>query len=85
MPRGYGTGIATGIALSLIAAVFAPLWRPAAARYGRQAAKGALKQGLRAYDLGRDRVAELSETVGDLMAEAQLELGTDTPAGDPAD
>jgi hypothetical protein len=73
MARGYGTGLATGIAISVIAAALAPLWRPAAARYGRQAAKAALRQGLVAYEFGRDRFAELSETMGDIVAEAQVE------------
>lgn len=73
MPRSYGTGLATGIAISVIAAALAPLWRPAASRYGRQAAKAALKQGMVAYELGRDRLAEMSETVGDIMAEAEVE------------
>jgi hypothetical protein len=77
MARSYGAGLATGIAVSMIAAALAPLWRPAASRYGRQAAKTALKQGMVAYELGRDRLAEVSETVGDMLAEAQVELATE--------
>ncbi len=76
MPRSYGSGLATGIVISVIAAALAPLWRPAAARYGRQAAKAALRQGMVAYELGRDRIAELSETMDDLLAEAALEHAT---------
>jgi hypothetical protein len=74
MPRGYGSGLVTGIAVSVLAAMFAPLWRPAAARYGRAAARSTIKQALVAYELGRDRLAELGETVSDLVAEAQFEL-----------
>ena len=73
MPRSYGAGLATGITISVIAAALAPLWQPAAARYGRRATKAALKHGMGAYELGRDRLAEWSETMGDLMAEAQVE------------
>ncbi len=86
MPRSYGAGLATGIAISVIAAVLAPLWRPAASRYGRQAAKAALKQSMVAFELGRDRLAEVSETVADMMAEAQVELAADRVNGeDPAE
>jgi hypothetical protein len=83
MARGYTSGLATGLALGVIAAVLAPLWRPAVSRYGRRAAKTALKQGIVAYELGRDRLAELSETVGDIMAEAQFELATERVAEEP--
>lgn len=84
MPRSYGTGLATGIVISVIAATLAPLWRPAAARYGRQAAKAALKQGMVAYELGRDRLAEMSENVADMMAEAQVELAAERTNGEGA-
>ncbi|HET9018031.1 MAG TPA: DUF5132 domain-containing protein [Acetobacteraceae bacterium] len=84
MPRSYGTGLVTGIAISVIAAALAPLWRPAAARYGRQAAKVALKQGMVAYELSRDRMAEVSENVADMMAEVQVELATERANGEAA-
>jgi hypothetical protein len=73
MARGYKSGIATGLALSVVAAFFSPLWRPALARWGRPAMKGAVKGGLAAYDLARERVAEFGEKAEDLMAEAQME------------
>lgn len=73
MPRSYRSGLATGIVISLVAVALAPLWRPAAARYGRQAAKAAIKQGIAAYELSRDRLAELSETMSDVLAEAEVE------------
>jgi hypothetical protein len=80
MPRTYGTGIATGFAIAVAAAVFRPLWAPALARLGRPAAKGAIKQGVLAYEIGRERIAELGETMSDLMAEAQFELAAERAA-----
>ncbi len=73
MARGYGSGIATGLTLGAGLALLAPLWRPAVARWGRPAAKGALKGGLAAYELSRVRLAELGEQAQDLLAEAQIE------------
>ena len=73
MARGYKGGLATGLALSAAAAVLAPLWQPVLARWGRPAAKGALKGGLAAYEVTRGRLAELGEKTQDLLAEAQIE------------
>jgi len=85
MGRGYAGGLITGVVLSLVAAALSPLWRPAVSRYARPAAKGAIKQGLLAFDVGRERVAELSETLEDLLAEAQMELAAERqPPASPA-
>jgi hypothetical protein len=89
MARGYGSGLVTGVALSLLAAFLAPLWKPTATRYGRPAAKAAIKQGLVALELGRERLAGLGETVEDMLAEAQLEIAAErmqaTSPAPPAD
>lgn len=77
MAVGYKGGILTGVALSLGAALLGPLWRPALSRYGRPVAKGAVKGGLAAYEVGRGRLAEFGETVQDLVAEAQVERATE--------
>ena len=77
MARGYASGLVTGLALSLVAAFLGPLWLPAASRWGRPAAKAAIKQGLVAYELGRERLAEVGETVEDLFAEAKIELASE--------
>ena len=77
MARGYTSGLMTGLALSVAAAFLGPLWRPAVSRWGRPAAKAAIKQGLVAYEIGRERLAELGETVEDVLAEAQVELATE--------
>ena len=77
MAVGYRTGVLTGVALSLGAALLGPLWRPALSRYGRPLAKTTVKGGLAAYEVGRGRLAELGETMQDLVAEAQMERVTE--------
>jgi hypothetical protein len=77
MARGYTSGLMTGLALSLAAALLGPVWRPAVSRWGRPVAKAAIKQGLVAYEIGRERLAEFGETVEDMLAEAQVELATE--------
>jgi hypothetical protein len=77
MARGFTGGLATGLIVGVIAAALAPLWRPAASRWGRSAAKSAIKQGLDAYETGRGRVAELGEAMEDIVAEAQAERAFD--------
>ena len=77
MPRGYKSGLATGLLLSLGAALLEPLWRPALARWGRPTAKHAIKGGLAAYEVARERLAELGEHAQDLLAEAQVERATE--------
>ena len=73
MAQGYKSGIATGVILSVGAALLSPVWRPALARWGRPAAKGAVKGGLAAYEVARERLAELGEVAQDIVAEVQLE------------
>ena len=77
MARGYTSGLITGLALSVAAAFLGPLWRPTVSRWGRPAAKAAIKQGLIAYEAGRIRLAELGESVEDVLAEAQVELAAE--------
>jgi hypothetical protein len=77
MARGYASGVATGVMISIAAAVFSPVWLPVLARWGRPAAKTAIKSGVIAYAAGRERVAELGESLSDLLAEAQVELTTE--------
>lgn len=81
MAVGYKAGVLTGVALSLGAALLGPLWRPALSRYGRPLAKTTVKGGLAAYEIGRGRLAELGETVQDLVAEAQMERVAESAAG----
>lgn len=80
MPRSYRSGVVTGIAISLGAMLLSPILRPAMARWGRPAMKAVVKSGLVAYATGRERVAEIGETVSDIMAEAQFELAAEQAA-----
>jgi hypothetical protein len=69
MAAPYRNGLMTGLALGIVATLFSPtLWR-----WGRPAAKAAIKGGLDAYDAGRETFAEASEAMEDLVAEAQFE------------
>jgi hypothetical protein len=77
MARTYGSGVVTGIVVSLAAAALAPVWRPALSRWGRPALKGAIKQGVVAYAVLRERASEMGENMSDLLAEAQVELATE--------
>jgi hypothetical protein len=84
MPRSYRNGLVTGLALSLGAMLLAPVLRPAVTRWGRPATKAVLKGGLVAVAAGRERVAEASETLSDMLAEAQFELAAEQAAQTPA-
>ncbi len=77
MARAYASGVVTGIVVSLAAAALAPVWRPALSRWGRPALKGAIKQGVVAYAVLRERASEMGENMSDLLAEAQVELATE--------
>ncbi len=77
MARTYAGGVLTGIVVSAAAAALAPVWRPALSRWGRPAMRGAVKQGMLAYGVVRERAAEMAETVSDLVAEAQVELAVE--------
>jgi len=77
MARAYASGVVTGIVVSLAAAALAPVWRPALSRWGRPALKGAIKQGVVAYAVLRERASEMGENMSDLLAEAQVEVATE--------
>ncbi len=72
-PKGdIWTGVAVGAGL-LLAPVVIPMFVNAA----RPLAKTALKYGLIAYERGRELVAEATEAVEDLAAEARAEVQTE--------
>lgn len=79
MARGYTSGLLTGLAVGAVGMVFAPLL----SQWGRGAAKTAIKGGLVAYQASRTRIAELSEQLEDLVAEAQVELATEQLSDNP--
>ena len=66
---GVWTGIAIGVGL-LVAPVVIPMIATAA----RPVAKAAIKGGLMLYEKGREMLAEVSEVVEDLAAEAKSEV-----------
>ena len=63
-------GFAAGVGISLVT----PLVLTALATVARPAARAAIKAGLVLYEKGREKVAEASEAIEDLVAEAQAEL-----------
>ena len=77
MARGYASGVLTGLAISGVTLLLAP----ALSGWGRSTAKAVIRNGLIAFDTGRTRLAELSEQLEDLLAEAQAELVTERLAG----
>jgi Protein of unknown function (DUF5132) len=80
MARAYSSGLLTGVLVSIAAAALAPVWRPALSRWGRPALKGAIKQGIVAYAVLRERAAEMGENMSDVLAEAQVELASESGA-----
>lgn len=82
-----GNAIAV-VAVGVAAAVLIPVVLPAVARAGKPFAKGLIKGGLIMYERGRETVAELSEVLEDVMAEARAEIEQEhaaaiTPAPPP--
>jgi hypothetical protein len=63
-------GFAAGVGISVVT----PLVLTALATVARPAARAAIKAGLVLYERGREKVAEVSEVIEDLVAEAQAEL-----------
>lgn len=64
----------TGVAIGVGAAVLVPLALTALAPVLRPAVRSALKTGLRAYESGRETLAEWGEMVEDIAAEVDAEL-----------
>jgi hypothetical protein len=72
---GNGRNTLIGFALGVGATVLARQFLPALKEVGRPLAKATLKSGITAYEKARETIAQLGETVEDLMAEAVSELG----------
>lgn len=78
-----GKGFVLGVAATLLL--------PLAVTAARPRARAALKGGVLAYERGRELLAELGETVDDLVAEVRAEMEEEAaqaeagePAADPA-
>ena len=59
---GVGSAVLVPVAVAALAPIVTPL------------ARSALKAGIRAYEIGRERVEEFGETVEDIVAEVEEEL-----------
>ena len=79
MARNFASGLLTGLVISAGAALFSPLL----ARWSRPVMKTAIKGGVAAYEVGRGRVAEMGEYLGDLVAEAHFEMATEQATYEP--
>jgi hypothetical protein len=71
--EGFDGG-ATGIAAGIGAAILAPIVIPVVAQVGKPLTKAAIKQGILAYEKGKEFFAEATEVFEDLVAEAKAEL-----------
>ena len=80
MARSFASGLVTGLVVSAGAALLSPLL----ARWSRPVIKTAIKSGVTAYEVGRGRVSEVGEYLGDLAAEAHFEMLTERAAADSA-
>lgn len=73
--------LALGFGLGLAAAAAFPGLAPAIRGVGRPLVKSAIRAALVAADGGRERLAEMQETLEDLIAEVQHELASEETAG----
>ena len=72
-----GRNTLIGFALGVGATVLARQFLPVLKEVGRPLAKATIKSGISTYEKARETIAEMSETVDDLVAEAVSELITE--------
>ncbi|MEA3413283.1 MAG: DUF5132 domain-containing protein [Pseudomonadota bacterium] len=72
-----------GVALGVGVAVLVPVAIAALAPVVKPLARSALKAGIRAYEIGRERIEEFGETVEDIVAEVEEELMDRQETGGP--
>lgn len=72
--NGLKGNIFTGLAIGIGAAVIAPAVIPVLAGVAKPIAKAVIKGGITLYDKGREAIAEGSEVLEDIVAEAKAEL-----------
>lgn len=72
--NGLKGNILGGLAIGIGAAILAPAVIPAIASIVKPLAKAAIKGGIILYEKGKETVAEVSEMVEDIVAEAKAEL-----------
>jgi hypothetical protein len=67
----------TGIAAGIGALILTPIVVPVLTQVGKPLTKAAIKQGILAYEKGKEFFAEATEVFEDLVAEAKAELAQD--------
>lgn len=75
-------GGVTGIALGIGAAILAPIVIPVVAGVGKPLTKAAIKEGLLIYEKSKEALAEVTEVLEDMVAEAKAELAQEHQATD---
>lgn len=63
-----------GLAIGIGAAIVGPVVLPVLAGIAKPLAKGAIKSGLLLFEKGKETVAEMSEVLEDIVAEAKAEI-----------
>src|SRR5687768_14377637 len=79
--NSFKSNIVTGLAAGVGATLLAPVLLPFLASIVRPTTKAAIKGGVLLYEKGRESLAEFSETVDDLVAEAKSEMEAGAPGG----
>ncbi|MCA1994764.1 MAG: DUF5132 domain-containing protein [Coleofasciculus sp. S288] len=79
--EGFELGGPAGIAAGVGAAILAPILIPVVGQVGKPLTKAAIKQGLLAYEKGKEFFAEATEVFEDLVAEAKSELAQEHQNG----
>ena len=74
--NGTPLGIALGVGAAVLASAVIPLL-PAIAQAARPTARAAIKSGILLVERGREFMAEASEEIEDIVAEAKAELRKD--------
>lgn len=73
--NGLKGNIITGLAIGVGTAILAPVVIPMIAGIAKPLAKAAIKGGIMLYEKNKELIAEATEVVEDLVAEAKAELG----------
>ena len=72
--NGFKGNIFAGLAIGIGTAIVAPMIIPALSQAMKPLARAAVKSGLMLYESGKEKFAEVSEIVEDMVAEARAEM-----------
>lgn len=81
LTQSLGSSWASKVLIGTAAILVAPIVAPAAFALLRPLAKTVIKGGVIVYDTASDMVAEASEQLADLIAEARVDLAASATAG----